>query len=379
MVELGPLGPVDPATGRHPNTPAAELLNYWAHGSGSEPLRKPAAQRTYTYVQTWRYPWDVPGLTEAREARYVVRVTEDRAGRRHVRTERYDPERGSGPNLKRVDLPDLPKSITIPMFVVFTMVTIIIALAPLPIMIPAVLAWALLGWTKVYKGVQRARMARLLRKGDDDLPALHADERPPLLSAEELDAITFKLANPDEDRTFDEPPPIPMARALRDPAWKRWADRLEELPGQEYRVGRMTYDIKQRNGFSSRTDHAVFELIYEIRRAAASCGDTVTVWNGSRSASKTVHREDDESLRPLFEALGREVLGPERVAQLDDRRRAAAHGEPMLDRRFAAKTDCADGHVGEHPILSTFIDSTGRKRVRRGCRWCPGSTWSELV
>jgi hypothetical protein len=388
MVDLGPTHPDDPraaaARQRHlngmpsvPTTPAADLLNYWAKGPGSEPLRKPAAERTYSYVQTYRHPWDIPGRTRARKRRYIVRVAEDHAGRRVARTERFDPERGSGPNCQRVDLPDLmPKSITIPMVIFSMAITVIMIFLPLPILIPAVLAWALFGWTWMYNRVERARFAKHLRKSTRDY------DLPPLLSEEELDARVFKLANPDENRTFDDPAPIPMAKGLRDPAWKRWEDQLGELPDQEYNVGCTAYKIKRNNGFADGPDHPLYRLIQDVRGGMRASYpqqiDYVVTENGARCPIVSTP-ERDVALRPLFEDLGREVLGPERVAELEDRRRAAAHGEPMLDRCFAARTDCADGHVGEHPILSTFTDSNGNKRVRRGCRWCPGSAWSELV
>jgi hypothetical protein len=378
VVELGPLGPVDPATGHHPNTPASELLNYWAHGPGSEPLRKPAAERVYSYVQYPRSPVEMIFRRKQREHRYVVRVIEDRAGRRVAHTERYAPEKRKGTPIggpcEQVAITQVPNTILVPLLTFVFAVAVILNLAvPTPLGSMLAVYWVFSLHSRMLYAVERACFAKHLRKNTRDY------DLPPLLSEEELDARVFKLVNPDEDHTFDDPAPIPMAKGLRDPAWKRWEDQLGELPDQEYKVGRIAYKIKQRNGFADGPDHPLYEFIHEIRREAASCGDTVTVWNGSSSASKSVHREDDESLRPLFESLGREVLGPERVAELEDRRRAAAHGEPMLDRPFAARTDCADGHVGEHPVLSTFTDSIGRKRVRRGCRWCPGSAWSELV
>jgi hypothetical protein len=247
---------------------------------------------------------------------------------------------------------------------------------PFPVSLLAAVAWnSVLAW-KMIHAVERKRFAQHLRRLPGDLS--------PLLSEKELDARVFQLANPDEDRTFDEPPPIPMAMSLRDRAWQRWEQLLAELPDQEYQVGRMTYTVKQNNGFSDEPGHPLYQLVEEVRLGTAFCAsyrDVAYIRDGSGKTIRKVTEvdgEDHETLRPLFEALGREVLGPKRVAELEDSRRAAAHGEAMLFRRFTARTDCADGHVGEHPILSTFTDTNGNKRVQRGCSWCP-SIWSELV
>lgn len=352
MVDLGPTRPDDPRA-----------------------VAARATRRNYLYRQPQRSAAEMLFRRKERMPCYVVRVASDRAGRSVARTERYDPERGSG-NPTRVDIPRLPGAIAAPMVVFAIAVCVILFVAlPFPLSTIAMLYWSFsLFWRMAY-AVERKRFAEHLRT---------RVEPPPLLSDAELEARVFALANPDEDRTFDEPAPIPMATALRDPAWKRWADRLDELPDQEYEVGKGAYRVKQNNGFADGPGHPLYRYVEEVRLAAAFCAsyrDVAYINDGAGNRVRKVtevNGEDHEMLRPLFEALGREVLGPERIAQLEDRRRAAAHGEPMLDRRFTAKTDCADGHVGEHPILSTFTDSTGRKRVRRGCPWCP-SVWSELV
>lgn len=362
-----------------PNTPAAELINYWvdtwARESGIKATREPTARRNYLYRQPQRTAAEMLFRRKERMPCYVVRVADDRAGRAIARTERYDPERGSG-NPIRVDIPRLPGAIAVPMVVFAIAVCVILFVAlPFPLSTIAMLYWSFsLFWRMAY-AVERKRFAEHLRT---------RVEPPPLLSDAELEARVFALANPDEDRTFDEPAPIPMARGLRDPAWKRWEDKLAELPDQEYQIGRRTYAIKRDGGFADGPDHPLYRFIEEVRLGTAFCASyrKVTYVNSHDGARvkriDEVDGEDHETLRPLFIKLGCEVLGPEREAQLQEYRRAAASGEPMLDRRFATKTDCADGHVGEHPILSTFTDSTGHKRVRRACIWCP-SVWSETV
>jgi hypothetical protein len=368
MVPMVDLGPTDPDDSRA----------VAARG-------KRTIERTYLYHQPQRSFAEAVFKRKRRNPTYVVRVAEDhRDGhivRRLARTERYDPERGSASctghgTPERVDILRLPGKIAGPMAVFAVAVFIILMVVlPFPLSMIAGVYWTWsLMWRMAY-AVERKRFAEYLRT---------RPETPPLLSDEELEARVLKLANPDEDRTFDDPAPIPMTKSLRDRAWQRWEERLPELADQEYRVGRMTYTVKQNNGFSDGPGHPLYQLVEEVRLGTAFCAsyrDVAYIRDGSGKTVRKVTEidgEDHETLRPLFEALGREVLGPVALRELDDRRRAAAHGEPMLDRWFAARTDCADGHVGDHPILSTFIDSNGNKRVRRGCPWCP-SVWSELV
>jgi hypothetical protein len=361
MVDLGPTDPDDPRA-------------VAARG-------KRTVERTYLYHQSQRSFAEAVFKRKRRNPTYVVRVAEDRRGGRIARTERYDPERGSASRTghgspERVDIPRLPLKIALPMTVFAFALFIILMLAPpfpLSVITAVYWTWSLM-WRMAY-AVERKRFAEYLRT---------RPETPPLLSDEELEARVLKLANPDEDRTFDDPAPIPMTKSLRDRAWQRWEQLVAELPDQEHKVGRMTYTVKQNNGFSDGPDHPLYQLIEEVRLGTAFCAsyrDVAYIRDGSGKTIRKVAEvdgEDHETLRPLFEALGREVLGPKRVAELEDSRRAAAHGEALLFRRFAARTDCADGHVGEHPILSTFTDSNGNKRARRGCRWCT-STWSEFA
>lgn len=347
-----------------PNTPAAELINYWAHGRGSEPLHKPAAERCYAYVQEPRSVAESMFRRPQRRRRYVVRVTEDHAGRRHARTERYDPERGSASRTghgspTRVEIPELPTiiSFSIMVFAVAVFVIIMVTI-PFPLNSIIGLYWAFSLHSRVFSAVQRARFARQLARRKDNLP--------PLLSPEELDARLLALASPDEDRSFDEPAPIPLPGLLRDRAWKRWEERYSIRAVRE--VGERYMEHPE----AFEGPRLSVELRGQALRAQSARDklDHLAGRVGARSLQTEIALADAE-LAKVALLLGCEIRGIEHPSMLTS-------APPQLDRPFATKTDCADGHVGEHPIIATFVDPQGRQRVTRACKWCP-SEWSDLV
>jgi hypothetical protein len=363
MVELGPIGPVDPTTGRHPNTPASELINYWTHGPGSEPLRKPAAERTYSYVQEPRSFAECVLRRKRRRRRYLVRVTEDRAGRRVAHTERFDPERGSGPNLTHVDIRPLPWTIGLPMVIFAAAVFVILMIVlpfPLNLIIGTYWAWSLS--SRMYSAVERARMTKYLRRLPDDLP--------PLLSAEELDARLLTLANPDEDHSFEDPAPIPLPALLRHRAWQVWEERHSEAA-----VRKLGYSF-----LDHPEDHEHVRLDAETRALAGRTRLRLTTSRQMNEAIKAAYgvshqtKEQIAALDAEFDDLALRFG----CVLLDIEHPRMLTAPPQLDRPFTTETDCADGHVGEHPIIAVFVDRLGRQRVTRACKWCP-SEWSDLV
>jgi hypothetical protein len=351
VVELGPLGPVDPATGRHPNTPAAELFNYWAHGPGSKDIRKPAAERCYLYRQEQATLVDLlaGGRKKSRRRTYVARVREA------SRTGHGSP--------KRVDIPQLPSSMKVPIAVFVLAVTVILAVAlPFPFNFPAVAFWNLfLAWRMIHN-IERKRFAQQLRRLPEDLP--------PLLSDEELDARVFTLANPDEDRSFEDPAPIPLPKSLRDRSWQRWEERRSTTAVRS--LGYSFLDHPERYG-NVRLSTEMSLLAKRTRLRLTTSREM----NKAIKAAYGVNQQTKEQIAALdaeFDDLalqfGCALSGIEHPQMLA--------APPQLDRPFTTKTDCADGHVGEHPIIATFVDSLGRQRVTRACRWCL-SEWSDLV
>lgn len=351
MVDLGPTGPP-------PGTPASELINYWTHGPGSEPLRKPAAERAFHYVQEPRSLAERVLRRPQRRRRYVVRVTEDHAGRRRARTERYDPIKGGGLNRRAVDLKPLPTAISLPMLAFGVAVFVILMVAPpFPFGLIPALYWALSLFSRMASVVQRARMARHLRRLPGDLP--------PLLTSDQLDARLFALANPDDDRTDDDPAPIPLPALLRDRAWQRWEDTYSEAAvreaGRKYMSELDTYFGKQPSAETRALADRVQDSYRSLRKYSTMIGE-----NALRNEFAAL---DVESERVAL-IIGCELRGIEHPRMFT--------APPQLERPFAAETDCADGHVGNHPIIATFVDRLGRQRVTRACRWCP-SEWSDRV
>jgi hypothetical protein len=239
----------------------------------------------YSYVQRRR------GITGHPRRRYSLIVTETADGRRTARTIPYDPERGvpeaKGAFAKREEIPRAPKTIIACAYIVVAMIVVMtIALAGAVGCITIGAYFYVV--PRIVEKVERKRLEKAKLREDYDLAPVPASP-PPLLTEDELNTRLLQLMEPDEDRSFDDPAPIPMPPPLRHPAWQQW------------------------------------------------------------------------ELRP-----------PQPAGTIDD------SDEPRLDRPFKAETDCADGHVGEHPITATFIDERGRQRVRRACRWCE-SRWSETV
>lgn len=306
----------------------------------------------YCYVQHRR------GITGKPRRPYSLVITETADGRRNARTIRYDPEHGvpeaKGVPAKREEIPRAPRTIRICVCIVAFALLVIInhlifgigAFLSIPVFFYLV--------PRVIEKIERKRLETAKLREDHELP--------PLLSTDELDTRLSQLSQPDEDRTYDEPPPMPMHPLLRDQAWQRWNERYSHaatrsagyvfMGNPEHHSDRpWCNDRLIKQGLAGQ------EQVERLRNIQARYPATdVTVLQSSVDS--------------FAEQFGRVIHGITDPAVMD--------GPPELDRTFTTRTDCANGHVGEHPILSTFTDRNGDRRVRRACRWCV-STWSDLV
>lgn len=333
MVDLGPISPGPPGT----------------------PLNRVAAVRAFSYRQQ-------PTLG-VKARRYTLVIIETAAGVRRTKTGCYDVFKGRMPELAGVaalpaTLTPLPKSIIRSAVVVYAaLVLISIALiGPFTFFTGVLMAWGLF---RTLDAVERQRFA--VEKAREDY------ELPPLLTEDELNTRLLQLSQPDEDRTHDEPPPIPLPPLLRDRAWQHWYDLYSETTLRE--VG-YAY-IRSPGSFLGRPWATTeLEIKADIHRESVERLARLRGMKAAQEVASIQHRIatleshlDDVALR--FGCVARGIEDPEVLS-----------GPPQLDRPFTASTDCGYGHVGEHPIISTLVDNQGQRRVMRACRWC-NSTWSD--
>lgn len=329
------------------------------------PLNRVAAVRAFSYTQR-------PAIIGRRRRRYILVITETAAGVRRTKTRRYNVFKGHMPELAGgvaipATLPPLPMSIFRSAFVVYLcLVVISIALfGPFAFLLGGLLT---LGLCHTLDAVERQRFAVAKAREDYELP--------PLLTEDELNTRLLQLAEPDENRTHDEPPPVPMPPLLRDRAWQRWYDRYDEASvrsvghaylknpgsfrGHSWATDALEVQAEVHRESVDRLDR-LRDLVESLAPGLKTSSPAAPVWQ--RIAALVSHL-DDVALH--FGCVARGIEDP-----------AILDGPPQLDRPFKTTVDCGYGHVGEHPITSTFVDDQGQRRVMRACRWCV-STWSDL-
>lgn len=298
----------------------------------------------------------------ARDYLVTTRVVD---GRRTASTLRPVHDYANHPHVQIVtdeQLPDMPNVITICVVITAFCLSVImvVLLGPLGL-IPAVFLDTIgFGWAM--EKIHRKRIERWIL---NDGPGYH----PPLMSDDELNVRLTQLADPDEDRSYEEQPPIPLPPLLRHRAWLEWEEFYARNKVTIRSYGGMRFSIAaEQSEFFEKCLTSLKD--FDERRQALMPGR-----HRNQHIAETGLRKLREACDEIDEAktdILKMMRGIEFVTGSPNDYR------PALNRPFTFSTDCRHGHVGPHyaGVIATGRD--GIRRIGRTCRWCE-SIWSELV